>query len=43
MTQNDVIKLESAVENCNTLDSRVIVIKYAPNSDFNTGSILEFK
>ena len=27
MIQNDVITLESAVENCNTVNSRFVVIK----------------
>ena len=28
MIQNDVIPLESAVENCNTVNSRFVVIKF---------------
>ena len=28
MTQNDVITLESAVEYCNTVNSRFVVIKF---------------
>ena len=28
MIQNDVIKLESAVEYCNTVNSRFVVIKF---------------
>ena len=28
MIQNDVITLESAVENCNTVNSRFVVIEY---------------
>ena len=39
--QNDVIMLECVVEYCNTVDSRVVVIKFIHNADIITGSILE--
>ena len=40
MIQNDVIKLESVVEYCNRVNSRLVVIKF--NDEIKTGSILEY-
>ena len=42
MIQNDVIKLESVVEYCNRVNSRLVVIKFYTACWNQTGSILEY-
>ena len=42
MIQNDAIKLESVVEYCNRVNSRLVVIKFKQHVEINTGSILEY-
>ena len=42
MIQNDAIMLESVVEYCNRVNSRIVVTKFIKNADINTGSILKY-
>ena len=42
MIQNDVIKLESVVEYCNRVNSRLVELNSIQHFEINTGSILEY-
>ena len=42
MIQNDAIMLESVVEYCNRVNTRLVVTNLLRHADINTGSILEY-